>query len=68
MSPQYYFYNLMMLFLTFILWKICRYPVEKYFHWDDPLKEEEQGSKNYLEKIKYKSKVKDWQSVWSYNH
>lgn len=63
MSPQYYFYNVMMLFLIYIVWRIFRYPVEKYFHWDDPLKEEEKGGKNYQERIKYKVKVKDWQNI-----
>ena len=37
-SVQEYFYKICMLLILWALWRLCRKPIEKYYHWDDPLK------------------------------
>ena len=54
--------NLVYMIAFFILYEIVRYPIEKYYDWEDPLTEEavgidETNSEATLRKMKYRQKV-----------
>ncbi len=68
-SFENFFTNLVYMIAFFILYEIVRYPIEKYYDWEDPLTEEavgidETNSEATLRKMKYRQKVPGWQEKY----
>jgi hypothetical protein len=51
---------LIVFFSAFFIWRIMRYPIEVYYHWDDPLDFNPTDGDIYEERMKYKTKISDW--------
>ena len=64
-SFENFFTNFVYLIAFCIIYEIVRYPIEKYYDWEDPLTEEavgidETNSEATLRRMKYRSKVAGW--------
>ena len=68
LSPSYWFTNIVFLMATYFTWRFLRRPIEKYYHWDDPLKPDDSTPtvsakvEDIRERLRYKRKVSDWQT------
>lgn len=70
LSPSWFFIRIIMMIVLFKMWRILRWPIEKYQDWEDPLKpktggeEASYGSEEEIrERLRYKRPVKNWLSV-----
>ena len=57
-----------MLIAVYFAWRVSRKPFEWYYHWDDPLKPDDNQpyagvkAEDIRERLRYKRKVSDWQN------
>ena len=68
-SVSNWFTHLVLIMAVWFGWRIGRKPFEWYYHWDDPLKPDDDTpfagvrAQDIRERLRYKTKARDWRNI-----